>query len=424
MLSPHESLNLNPKRGLLAAVIGNPATYPGLVVDLRRPRRTAATRCCSRRAPVARFGHESGFSPDGKTFYATGTAHAVDHRDRRDRPEGAARGLAGQRHLARHDAQRRRQPRLHRRPDRRQHADPRHQPDPGAQAEPAGARDQPADLDAASIPQNAIPFTDDGQPYVLEFDEYTQAHDSAPATNGRGRRRADHRHRRRDARRASIVQPAPRRSTSPPTTRAATRRPRRAAARSQGYAAHYCNIPTRVDPKIVACSFIASGLRVFDISDLAAPEGDRATSSRRPQPRAENGAWRATSRCPSPRSCPTRREIWYTDGTSGFYALRMTNGAWPFPSASAAGVPADLQEPPRVHDPHPRPARPAAAERLGEPEPGQGGTSSASAAASARRSTCAACPSKRSVTVKVRAKTYGGKTVVQARRYKTCTRRR
>ena len=24
--------------------------------------------------PVARLGHESGFSPDGKTFYATGTA--------------------------------------------------------------------------------------------------------------------------------------------------------------------------------------------------------------------------------------------------------------------------------------------------------------------------------------------------------------
>ncbi len=40
---------------------------------------------------------------------------------------------------------------------------------------------------------------------------------------------------------------------------------------AQGYAAHYCNIPTRVDPKIVACSFIASGLRVFDISQLTRP---------------------------------------------------------------------------------------------------------------------------------------------------------
>src|SRR3954452_1679752 len=31
MLSPHESLNLNTKRGLLAAVNGNPATEPGMV---------------------------------------------------------------------------------------------------------------------------------------------------------------------------------------------------------------------------------------------------------------------------------------------------------------------------------------------------------------------------------------------------------
>ena len=35
----------------------------------------------------------------------------------------------------------------------------------------------------------------------------------------------------------------------------------------QGYAGHYCNVPTRVDPEIVACSMILSGLRVFDIRD-------------------------------------------------------------------------------------------------------------------------------------------------------------
>ena len=34
MLTPHESLNLNPARGLLAAVNGNPATEPGPVLDL------------------------------------------------------------------------------------------------------------------------------------------------------------------------------------------------------------------------------------------------------------------------------------------------------------------------------------------------------------------------------------------------------
>src|SRR3954463_10701921 len=60
MLSPHESLNLNDKRGLLAAVSGNPGTYPGLVsvydahADCRHPVETFT-------GLDARLGHESGF---------------------------------------------------------------------------------------------------------------------------------------------------------------------------------------------------------------------------------------------------------------------------------------------------------------------------------------------------------------------------
>ena len=73
MLSPHESLTLNQKRGLLAAVNGNPATYPGDVAiysvqnDCRHP-------VLQSTGLYARFGHESGFSLDGRTFYATSTA--------------------------------------------------------------------------------------------------------------------------------------------------------------------------------------------------------------------------------------------------------------------------------------------------------------------------------------------------------------
>jgi hypothetical protein len=29
-----------------------------------------------------------------------------------------------------------------------------------------------------------------------------------------------------------------------------------------------------------------------------------------------------------PAFVPERHEVWFTDGTSGFYALRVTNGAW------------------------------------------------------------------------------------------------
>ena len=76
MLSPHESLNLNRKRGLLAADLGNPATYPGLMSiydvghDCLHPTLDATYQ-------AARFGHESGFSPDGRTFWISGAAEGL-----------------------------------------------------------------------------------------------------------------------------------------------------------------------------------------------------------------------------------------------------------------------------------------------------------------------------------------------------------
>jgi len=40
----------------------------------------------------------------------------------------------------------------------------------------------------------------------------------------------------------------------------------------------------------------------------------------------------------SPAFAPERNEIWYSEGRSGFYAVRLTNGAWPA-AASAAVTP-------------------------------------------------------------------------------------
>ena len=40
----------------------------------------------------------------------------------------------------------------------------------------------------------------------------------------------------------------------------------------QSYTAHYCSVPTRRDPGVVACSFILSGLRLFDIRDPYHPK--------------------------------------------------------------------------------------------------------------------------------------------------------
>ena len=84
MQSPHESLVLNEKRGLLAAVMGNPAFAPGWVdvYDLNEDCRAPALQSS---LPVGLLGHESGFAPDGNTFYATsigtGQVTAVDLSD-------------------------------------------------------------------------------------------------------------------------------------------------------------------------------------------------------------------------------------------------------------------------------------------------------------------------------------------------------
>jgi hypothetical protein len=69
MLSPHESLVLNRRRGLLAAVSGNAAFNVGIVDlydlsgDCRNPVLKSST-------PIGVFGHESGMAPDGRTFYS------------------------------------------------------------------------------------------------------------------------------------------------------------------------------------------------------------------------------------------------------------------------------------------------------------------------------------------------------------------
>ena len=99
----------------------------------------------------------------------------------------------------------------------------------------------------------------------------------------------------------------------------------------QGYGAHYCNVPQRDDPGIMACSFILSGLRVFDIRDPYHPKEIAYFN----QP-VDSGSYAMSS----PAFVPQRGEIWYSDGNSGFYAVRVTNGVWPFTSAAPSATPA------------------------------------------------------------------------------------
>ena len=95
----------------------------------------------------------------------------------------------------------------------------------------------------------------------------------------------------------------------------------------QGYRAHYCGVPQRSEPGIVACSMIVSGLRVFDIRDPYKPVeiaymniAPAATKTGQVGPYAMS----------QPSFVPERGEIWYSDGNSGFYNVHLTHGVWPF----------------------------------------------------------------------------------------------
>jgi|tagenome__1003787_1003787.scaffolds.fasta_scaffold20985121_2 hypothetical protein len=323
MLSPHESLNLNVKRGLLAAVDGNPATYPGVVSiydvhrDCRHPEHDFT-------GLIARLGHESGFSMDGKTFYATGTAYkaitAIDVTDPKN-PHPIWQGNVTSHGMSLSDDG-----------DRAYIADPTGRNMlilDTSQVQARKPSPQTREIsrltwDKASIPQNAIPFTSHGHPYVLEFDEYDASTlgSGSPDDVGAGRiiDIADEQ--------APKIVSYLRLQVDQPADHAAAKGDPGGGGSPQGYAAHYCNIPTREDPKLVACSFIASGLRLFDISDVAAPR-EVGYFVAPTQARTENQGQASDFAMSMPAFATDRREIWFTDGTSGFYALRVNQDVWP-----------------------------------------------------------------------------------------------
>jgi hypothetical protein len=104
----------------------------------------------------------------------------------------------------------------------------------------------------------------------------------------------------------------------------------------QGYAAHYCSLSDPVDPTVVTCSFIASGLRVFDISDVLHPK-EVAYYVAPTQPRAENEFMASDFAMSKPAIVPARREVWYSDGATGFSVLRVAAQVWPGSAAGGGG---------------------------------------------------------------------------------------
>lgn len=108
------------------------------------------------------------------------------------------------------------------------------------------------------------------------------------------------------------------------------------------YQGHYCGVPKRDDPELLACSYFWQGVRVFDIRDPLKPReiayfvpgDDRAGA-----PGAKANASSAI------RFKLDRNEIWFTDQGHGFMAARFTK-----PLAELLG-PAPGATPPPVTPP-------------------------------------------------------------------------
>lgn len=327
MRSPHESLLVNPRRGLLAAVMGNAYASAGVleVYDVGTDCRTP--RLLSRTADAV-LGHESGWTEDGRTFYASSSGgqtlaaidlsdptaprtiflqYGVNYHGMRLSPDGRLLYVAdigddltgltlpgdGLRIIDVSQIQERR---------------------PNPQVTVLSDLTWPE----GSIPQVAQPFRRDGRDYLLEVDEFSTVGlngtsvDVADATVGAARiiDAEDPRHPRVISHlRLAVQQPAARRAAAGDPG---------ASTAFGGYTAHYCSVPTRQDPRIAACSMIGSGLRVFDLRDLAHPREVAYVNL----PTSAGAAAFA-----QPAWDVRRHEIWFTDQNSGFYVVRLTGEA-------------------------------------------------------------------------------------------------
>jgi hypothetical protein len=327
MLSPHESLNLNRKRGLLAADMGNPATYPGLMSiydvgrDCLHPTLDATYR-------AARFGHESGFSPDGRTFWISGASEglaAVDVSNPKH-PKTIWQGNEFVHGLS-----------ISNNGDTAYAADPingdltilnvsqiQHRV-----PHPKVSEISRLTWREVSIPQNAYPMTIKGRRYLLEFDEFAFRF-NPPADKYVGAARiVDTSH----AAHPRIVSDIRLKVNQPATHKADSKDPQPFYSTMLGYSAHYCSIPREVNPGIVACSFTNSGLRVFNIQNPAHPRevGYFVAPSAHSTQNGFSGSNFAMSK---PAFDPVHRELWYTDASSGFYVLKLAKSVWPHPSGS------------------------------------------------------------------------------------------
>lgn len=313
MLAPHESLRLNQRRGLLVAAAGTLLTAPGVVdvydvsVDCRQPQLRSST-------PLGILGHEGGFAPDGRTYYVTGLDYitAIDLTNplvprilwvgTSWTPHGVSVSNDGRTLYLTEIEERRGLTILD-----------------VSQIQARAADPQVKEVSRltwreASIPQNATPFVSKGRRYLIETDEFGGGSGGQPVDSPVGAARIIDV---QDPRRPHVVSRLRLQSNDMPGIKTG---------------AHYCSLPSRLDPYIVACAFFESGLRVFDIRDVHKPREVAYTNFVYPRSAYSSATGNQIDKEPghayaAPAYDPENLSIWYTDAIRGFYAVRLTPGS-------------------------------------------------------------------------------------------------
>ena len=336
MVSPHETLLVNERRGLLAGVLGTAATYPGVLdvydvsEDCRAPRLLSSTLS-------GVLGHESGWSRDGRTFYSSSAVASLTGVDLTDptSPEVLFTQWGVNYHGMRLSSD-----------DRTLYAANIGTPGPtgltGAGLAVLDVSDVQDRVDGAepavvstlawedaSIPQVTEPFTRDGRHYLLTVDEFIDffeltglaAYPGSPVGI---------------ARIVDVEDP-----TRPRVVSEISLAVHQDAVRggdqlsdpgasfpAQGYAGHYCSLPTRRDPRIAGCSMILSGLRLFDIRDVRRPrEVGYFNQPLLPGERVAAPTFAGAYAMSAPAWDRAARQVWYSDVNTGFFAVRLTGEA-------------------------------------------------------------------------------------------------
>lgn len=336
MQSPHESLSLNTKRGLLAADLGNAVTNIAWLDiydvsrDCRHPQQLSSM-------PVGGLGHEGAFSPDGKTFWVSGGGGSMLSAVDISNPKQPS-VLWRQTGIETHGL------------NISDDGNTLYEADLGGGSPvapetaglnifdvsqiqsrtPGGVGRQTTHLSwpDVSLPQVPLPITVGGHPYLFEVDEFATEGNTggAPSAESDAAAHAG------AARIIDIANPKSpavvsnvRLEVDRSVNRATLGNDPGTTSPVGGYASHYCAAPRRDDPGIVACSYILSGLRVFDVHDPLHPKEIAYFNA----PVLNSSGNNAVS---APAFDPVNGQIWYSDSNEGFFAVQLTPTAlsyWP-----------------------------------------------------------------------------------------------